>query len=532
MAQEIYQIVFYKLISLLIFNCFVLCSSPIMPCLSSLCIFLVIVPATVNPQQETRELGLIGDLPEEVLSLTKEAEVCTSVQRNGVIPTDGQCPERSISTDSERKLNQLKFHGKIRKYRRVRRSRQNNNRVRCMRISGATERNVRQSLTKRSSFSAVRVASRRSQRSKAIESRTGRKLRRLHRVQRFEGKLRKFARFRREKHFTYRVLGSTRITGREQPRRVMRRKKNRGMERVMRHARNNKRLTVNRKGVWHFARRTRNRIGRLSNRRRNNIKERFAGGKGRIHMERMRSSHRGRRVVRRERNNRGRIVHLEKSSVGRTLRRHRNNIRHRTRRTRNKMGKNNRHSSYYRNNRGKENALSVFEQVKGGCREQMIKGKSKINLTNDFNHSSHKRSSTIGRTRLGTRFRSRNRCPRFHRVTDHPDHASEIMRKKAFRATFDHPRRQFPALPFYQENEINIGKEIRETLQLDWQKSSSRQKHVNNHTPTLENPQNDVTTRHERETNRVTVPIYIMDGIQLLPGDAAGETYSGEVINQ
>ena len=499
-----------------------------MRCLSSLCIFLVILPATVHPQQETRDLVLVGNLPEEVLSLTKEAEVCTSVRRNGVISTDGQCPETSISTNSERKLNQLNFHRKVGKFRRARRFRQSNKRVRRIGISDATVRKVRQLVTKKPPFSAVRVASRRSQRSKVIESSAGRKDRRLHRVQRFEGKQRKFARVRRDslKHFTYRYLGSTRIKGREQPRRIMRRKKNKRMERVMRHSRNIQRRNVNRKEVRQFERRTRNRIGRLPNRRRNN-KERFARRKGRINMERMRSSRLGRRVVRRARINMGRIVHLEKPNVGRTLRHNRNNIRRRTRRTRSSMGRNNRHSSYYGNNEGKEKTQLAFEQENGRCKQRMIQRNSRINLTNDFNHSSKKRASTIGRTRLGTRFRSRNRCLRFRRVTDHPDHASHVITQKA---TLRHPRRQFAALTSHQENEINIERETRENLKISRQKSNPRPKPVDNHTPKPENLQNDVITRHERETNIGSniVPKYI----QLLLGDATGETYSGEVIDK
>ena len=497
-----------------------------MRCLSSLCIFLVILPATVHPQQETRDLVLVGNLPEEVLSLTKEAEVCTSVRRNGVIPTDGQCPETSISTNSERKLNQLNFHRKVGKFRRARRFRQSNKRVRRIGISDATVRKVRQLVTKRPPFSAVRVANRRSQRSKVIESSAGRKHRRLHRVQRFEGKQRKFARVRRDslKHFTYRYLGSTRIKGREQPRRIIRWRKNKRMERVMRHSRNIQRRTVNRKEVRQFERRTRNRIGRLPNRRRNN-KERFARRKGRINMERMRSSRLGRRVVRRARINMGRIVHLEKPNVGRTLRHNRNNIRRRTRRTRSSMGRNNRHSSYYGNNEGKEKTQLAFEQENGRCRLRMIQRNSRIKLTNDFNHS---RASAIGRTRLGTRFRSRNRCLRFRRMTEQPDQASDVMGQKA---TLRHPRRQFAAEISHQVNEIHTESETRENLEISRQKSNPRPKPVDNHTPTPENLQNDVITRHERETNIGSniVLKYIVDGIQLFPGDAAGETYSGEV---
>ena len=495
-----------------------------MRCLSSLCIFLVILPATVHPQQETRDLVLIGNLPEEVLSLTKKAEVCTSVRRNGVIPTEGKCPERSISTNAERKPKQLNFHGKVGNFRRLRRFRQNNKRVRRIGISDAAGRKVRQLVTKRPSFSAVRVASRRSQRSKIIESGAGRKHRRLHRVQRFEGK-RKFARVRRDslKHFIYRYLGSTRIKGREQPRRIMRRRKNKRMERVMRHSRNIQRRTVNRKKVRRFERRIRNRIGRLSNRRRNN-KERFARRKGRINMESMRSTRRGRRVVRRERT--GRIVHLEKPNVGRTLRHNRNNIRHRTRRTRNIMGKNKRQSSYYGYNEGKEKALEAFEQENGRCKQRMIQRNSSINLTNDFNHSSKKKASTIGRTRLGTRFKIR--CVRFRRVTEQPDQVSDVMGQKA---TLRHPRRQFAAQTSHQGNEIHTESETRENLEISWQKSNPHPKPVDNLTPKPENLQNDVITRYERETNIDSniFPKYIMDGIQLLLGDAAGETYSGEV---
>ena len=499
-----------------------------MRCLGSLCIFLVILPATVHPQQETRDLVLIGNLPEEVLSLTKEAEVCTSVRKNGVIPTEGQCPERSISTNSERKPNQ--FHGKVGHFRRARRFRQNNKRVRRIGISDATVRKVRQLVTKRPPFSAVRVTSRRSQRSKIIESGAGRKQRRLRRVQRFEGKQRKFARVRRDslKHFTYLYLGSTRIKGREQPRRIMRRRKNKRMERVMRHSRNIQRSTVNRKEVRQFERRTRNTIGRLSIRRRNN-KERFARRKGRINMESMRSTRRGRRVVRRERNNMGRIVHLEKPNVGRTSRHNRNNISRRTRRTRSSMGRNNRHSSYYGNNEGKEKAQLAFEQENGRCKQRMIQRNSRINLTNDFNHSSKKRASRIGKTRLGTRFRSR--CLRFRRVTYQPDQASDAMGQKA---TLRHPRRQFAAQTSHQGNEIHTESETRENLEISWQKSNPHPKPVDNLTPKPENLQNDAITRYERETNIGSniVTKYIVDDIQLLPGEAAGETYSGEVINQ
>nr|XP_022290293.1 uncharacterized protein LOC111101932 [Crassostrea virginica] len=195
------------------------------------------------------------------------------------------------------------------------------------------------------------------------------------------------------------------------------------------------------------------------------------------------------------------------------------------------MGRNNRHSSYYGNNDGKEKALVASEQENGTCKQRMIQRNSRINLTNDFNHSSKKRASTIGRTRLGTRFRSRNRCLRFRRMTEQPDQASDVMGQKA---TLRHPRRQFAALTSHQEDhEINIESETRENLKISRQKSNPHPNPVDNHTPTPENLQNDVITRHERETNIGSniVLKYIVDGIQLFPGDAAGETYSGEPLN-